>query len=115
MLTVADLKKSFVAPDGERVDIVDVPEFAVTAGEEVALRGESGSGKTTFLNLIAGILSADSGEIRIDGQTMTGLAEGGRDRLRARKLGYVFQTFNLLQGCACLETVLLGTRFGPGA
>src|SRR5438046_704109 len=80
--------------EGEVRGVVRVESFLMAAGKEVALRGESGSGKTTFLNLIAGILSADSGEIRIDGQTMTGLAEGGRDRLRARKLGYVFQTFN---------------------
>jgi ABC-type lipoprotein export system ATPase subunit len=86
----------------------------MTAGQEVALRGESGSGKTTFLNLIAGILRADAGEIRIDGEMMTGLAEPGRDQVRARKLGYVFQTFNLLQGFTCLENVLLGMKFGPG-
>ncbi|MEY2881363.1 MAG: hypothetical protein RLZZ15_3743, partial [Verrucomicrobiota bacterium] len=57
MLAVAQLKKSFVAPDGARATIVDVAEFALGAGEQLALRGESGSGKTTFLHLIAGILA----------------------------------------------------------
>lgn len=113
MLAVTDLKKSFVAPDGERVDIVHVPEFSVAAGEQVALRGESGSGKTTFLNLIAGILAPDSGRVEIDGGEMTALGESQRDRLRAEKLGYIFQTFNLLQGYTVLENVVLGMSFGP--
>jgi putative ABC transport system ATP-binding protein len=113
MLAVTHLKKSFVAPDGERTTIVDVAEFAVGAGEQVALRGESGSGKTTFLNLIAGILTADSGRVAIDGEEMTALREAGRDRLRAAKLGYIFQTFNLLQGFTVLENVVLGMSFGP--
>jgi putative ABC transport system ATP-binding protein len=113
MLAVTDLKKSFVSPDGERVEIVDVAAFAVAAGEQVALRGESGSGKTTFLHLIAGILAADGGRVLIDGVEMTALGEPQRDRLRAEKLGYIFQTFNLLQGCTVLENVVLGMSFGP--
>lgn len=113
MLTVADLRKSFVSPDGETVAVVDVPSFAVGAGEQVALRGESGSGKTTFLHVIAGILAADSGRVTIDGAEMTGLKEARRDRLRAEKLGYIFQSFNLLQGYTVLENVVLGMGFGP--
>ena len=113
MLAVADLKKSFVSPDGERVDIVSVPQFALAPGEQVALRGESGSGKTTFLHLIAGILAADSGRVLLDGAEMTALSEARRDRLRAEKLGYIFQTFNLLQGYTVLENVVLGMSFGP--
>ncbi|MCX6954522.1 MAG: ABC transporter ATP-binding protein [Verrucomicrobia bacterium] len=113
MLAIADLTKSFVSPEGERVEIVNVPSFTLAAGEQAALRGESGSGKTTFLHLIAGILAADSGRVTIDGAEMTALGEAGRDRLRAEKLGYVFQTFNLLQGFTVLENVVLGMSFGP--
>jgi putative ABC transport system ATP-binding protein len=113
MLAVSDLKKSFSAPDGERIEIVNVPAFALAAGEQVALRGESGSGKTTFLNLIAGILAADSGRVAVDGAEMTALSEAKRDRLRAEKLGYIFQTFNLLQGYTVIENVVLGMSFGP--
>lgn len=115
MLSVQNLKKSFRSPEGERVEIVQVDDFAVDAGQQVALRGESGSGKTTFLHLIAGILAADSGQVRVDGAEMTSLSEPRRDRLRAEKIGYIFQTFNLLQGYTCLENVLLGMSFGPGA
>lgn len=113
MLTVTHLTKSFTAPEGGRVEIVRVPQFALAAGEQRALRGESGSGKTTFLHLIAGILAADSGRAEIDGVDMVALPEAKRDRLRADKLGYIFQTFNLLQGYTVLENVLLGMSFGP--
>ncbi len=113
MLAVTDLKKSFVSPEGTRVEIVSVASFALAAGEQLALRGESGSGKTTFLHLVAGILAANSGKVTIDGAEMTALGEAGRDRLRADKIGYVFQTFNLLQGFTVLENVVLGMSFGP--
>jgi len=113
MLAVADLKKSFLSPEGQRVEIVNVAAFALAGGEQLALRGESGSGKTTFLHLIAGILAADSGRVQIDGEEMTALSEPKRDRLRAAKLGYIFQTFNLLQGYTVLENVTLGMSFGP--
>jgi putative ABC transport system ATP-binding protein len=113
MLAVTDLRKSFLTPEGARTEIVNVAAFAVAAGEQVALRGESGSGKTTFLNLIAGILAADRGRVEIGGAEMTALGESKRDRLRAEKLGYIFQTFNLLQGYTALENVVLGMSFGP--
>jgi putative ABC transport system ATP-binding protein len=115
MLAVVDLRKSFPSPEGERVEIVRVPAFALPAGGEAALRGESGSGKTTFLHLIAGILAADAGRVEIDGTDMTARSEPQRDRLRAEKLGYIFQTFNLLQGYTVTENVVLGMSFGPGA
>lgn len=113
MLDVTDLRKSYPTPEGGTVDIVRVPSFTLAAGEQVALRGESGSGKTTFLNLIAGILAADSGRVVIDGLDLTALSESRRDRLRAEKIGYIFQTFNLLQGFTVLENVVLGMSFGP--
>lgn len=114
LLHITGLKKSFVAPDATQHLIVDVPEFSLDAQMQVALAGESGSGKTTFLNLIAGILQPDAGEISLDGMNVAALSESKRDRLRAVKIGYIFQTFNLLQGYTCLENVLLGMSFGAG-
>ena len=114
LLEVQDLKKSFVAPDGQRSAVLEVPRFVLTAGSQVGLAGPSGTGKTTFLHCLAGILAPDSGSIRLNGSDMTGVSEAKRDRLRAVSLGYIFQTFNLLQGFTCLENVLLGMSFGPG-
>jgi len=115
MLAIAGLAKSYPSPSGGRTMIVEVSAFALAAGEQLALRGESGSGKTTFLHLIAGLLDADAGRIELGGVDMAALSEPKRDRLRAEKLGYIFQTFNLLQGYTVLENVLLGMSFGPGA
>ena len=76
--------------------------------------GRSGCGKTTLLHVIAGISRPDSGAVRIDGCDITRLSEAGRDRFRADKIGYVFQTFNLLPGFSALENVLLGMSFAGG-
>ena len=114
LLQISGLQKSFVAPDGARHRIVEVPEFSLTAGAQQALAGESGSGKTTFLNLIAGILKPDAGTIWFSGAIISEFNEPQRDRFRAENIGYIFQTFNLLQGYTCLENVLLGMAFGHG-
>lgn len=114
LLEISDLQKSFITPDGARHRVVDVKRFDLEEKAQLALSGESGSGKTTFLNLIAGILKPDAGNITIAGQPMSALSEPQRDRLRATTIGYIFQTFNLLQGYTCLENVLLGMSFGPG-
>jgi ABC-type lipoprotein export system ATPase subunit len=114
MLTLANVKKSFVEPSGGRLPILDVPRFEVADGEQMVLIGRSGSGKTTLLHLIAGISRPDEGSIRIDGVDITRLPEAGRDRFRADKIGYVFQTFNLLPAFTALENVLLGMAFASG-
>lgn len=115
LLDISNLKKSFSAPDGARHAIVDVPQFSLAASEQQALAGESGSGKTTFLNLIAGILKPDAGKIQLGDVVVSSLSEPKRDRFRALSIGYIFQTFNLLQGYTCLENVLLAMSFGAGA
>ena len=114
LLEIADLRKTYRSPDGSEHVVLDVPSFALDAREQVALRGGSGSGKTTLLNVIAGLLRADAGSVRVLDTEVTALSESGRDAFRARHLGYVFQTFNLLQGYTALENVVLGMMFGPG-
>ena len=125
LLEISDLKKSFRTPEGETQAVLDVPSFSLKTGQQVALRGASGTGKTTLLNCIAGILSPTSGIVRLDGYdfAIKGTRDGydlaiasepQRDALRARCIGYIFQTFNLLQGYTCMENVLLGMSFGRG-
>jgi putative ABC transport system ATP-binding protein len=114
LLEIRNLRKSYATPEGGMATVVDVEAFDLAAHQQVALSGASGSGKTTFLNLIAGILAPDAGSIRLAGSELSSLSEAARDRLRATNIGYIFQTFNLLQGYTCLENVLLGMSFGPG-
>jgi putative ABC transport system ATP-binding protein len=114
-LVIRDLVKSYPAPSGQRLEVLRIPHFELGAGQQVAVRGESGLGKTTLMHIIAGILVPDSGFVAVGGAEVTGLSEAGRDRLRAERLGYVFQTFNLLQGLSALENVMLGLAFGRGA
>ena len=115
LLAVSELKKSFLTPEGFDQAVINIKQFTLNDEAHMALEGESGLGKTTFLHLIAGILKPDAGRITIAGQVMSDLSELERDRLRATTIGYIFQTFNLLQGYTCLENVLLGMSFGPGA
>jgi putative ABC transport system ATP-binding protein len=71
-------------------------DLDLAAGEIAAVMGESGAGKSTLLNLIAGLDSADAGEIEIVGRALSGLDEAGRTRLRREHLGFVFQAFHIL-------------------
>ncbi len=113
-LQIEGLEKTFANPEGGRVRVISLPALEVGAGEHLAVHGESGAGKTTLLHLVAGILKADAGTIRVAGDLMTGCSEVARDRLRAKHIGYLFQTFNLLPTLTALENVALGMSFRPG-
>lgn len=111
MLLLKNVRKSYREPNGEPLPILDVEHFAIDAGEQVVLCGRSGCGKTTLLNCIAGLTTVDQGHIYISGHDIVALPEVSRDRFRARHLGFVFQTFNLLPAFTALENVLLGMTF----
>jgi putative ABC transport system ATP-binding protein len=100
------VRKAFRGIPVLSVDKLDIPK-----GAQWVMTGASGSGKTTFLNLVSGILTPDAGTITVAGTDITKLREADRDRFRAKKIGFVFQTFNLLQGFTALENVLLGMLF----
>lgn len=114
MLSITNLKKTFIQPDGSPLPILDIPHFTVSAGEQVVLVGRSGGGKTTLLHNIAGITNIDSGEITFDSLPIQTLSQEMRDRFRAENMGYVFQTFNLLPAFTALENVMLGMAFCKG-
>jgi ABC-type lipoprotein export system ATPase subunit len=111
LLQINGLKKSYKNPEGGFCEIVDVEKFTLEDNSPTALVGRSGSGKSTFLNLICGVLRADSGSIVVKGTDICTLSESKRDRFRARNIGYMFQTFNLLQNFTALENVLVGMKF----
>lgn len=112
VVELQNVKKSFVMPGGDPLLILDIPSFHIDAGELVALEGQSGSGKSTLLNVISGISRPDSGHVLISGLDIVKLAESQRDRLRADRVGLIFQQFNLLPGFTALENVLVAMSFG---
>jgi putative ABC transport system ATP-binding protein len=114
MLLLKDLKKTFRNPDGSPLPVLDIPEFRLARGEQIGLVGRSGCGKTTLLHVIAGIGRPDSGKVRIDDWDITLMPEAECDRFRAERIGYVFQTFNLLAGFTAYENVLVAMRFARG-
>lgn len=98
--------KAVVGPAGA-FTIVDDINFAVAAGDSVAILGVSGSGKSTLLGLLAGLDVPSAGRIHIDGREITGLGEDERARWRARRIGFVFQAFHLVPSLNALENVML--------
>lgn len=91
--------------------ILDIPRFELGAGEQCGVRGRSGSGKTTFLNVVGGILVPTSGRVRVADTTISDLPEAKRDLARGRHVGYVFQSFHLLSGLTAIENVQCAMMF----
>jgi putative ABC transport system ATP-binding protein len=114
-LKLTNVRKSYREPGGGMLPVLQIDHFQMAQAEQVALVGQSGGGKTTLLNVIAGITGADSGSVVVDGQEITRFSEPSRDRFRAERIGIVFQTFNLLPAFTALENVLLGMSFSGKA
>ena len=109
MLNVSQLNKSYELPQGT-LPVLRGVDLQVNAGESVALTGESGSGKSTLLHLIAGLDEPDSGEIMLDGATVSRLSESGRAQLRRDRLGLVFQQFNLIPSLRVRDNLAFQAR-----
>ncbi len=90
---------------------IAIERFEVQAGEAVFLHGPSGCGKSTLLALLAGVLVADTGTVRLLGHDWSALSSAARDRLRVAHVGYIFQQFNLLPYLSVMDNVLLPCRF----
>ena len=106
MLRTERLGKTVSLPAGELVILDDV-SLQVGRGEAVAVVGASGSGKSTLLALLAGLDQPSRGEVWLDGQPISRLDEDGRARVRAARVGFVFQSFQLLPSLSALENVML--------
>ncbi len=91
-------------------DVLAIDRLVIERGETVFLHGPSGSGKTTLLGVLAGVLQATSGQVKVLGSDFTTLSSGARDAFRARHLGYVFQMFNLIPYLSVSENILLPIR-----
>ena len=101
-----NLTKQVVSPEGTLTILHDV-SLALDAGEACAIVGASGSGKSTLLGLLAGLDMPTHGRVLLDGVDLGTLDEDGRARLRAGRVGFIFQSFQLLAGLTALENVML--------
>jgi putative ABC transport system ATP-binding protein len=113
-LEVCDLVKSF-SLDGTTINAVDHVSFQVSSGEFVALVGPSGSGKTTMLSILAALLSPTSGQVVIDGQDLAQVNERRRVQLRREKIGFTFQSNNLIPFLTARENVEFMLRLNARA
>ena len=109
MLSVRKLTKTYRTA-GEEIAVLRGVDLELAAGERVALSGESGSGKSTLLHLIAGLDAADGGEIRLNGENVSGLSDAGRAALRRDRLGLVFQQFNLIPSLSVEDNLAFQSR-----
>ncbi|MGH8261347.1 MAG: ABC transporter ATP-binding protein, partial [Steroidobacteraceae bacterium] len=106
VLKASNLSKEVSSPEGPLTIVHDV-SIDIAAGESVAIVGTSGAGKSTLLALLAGLDTPSSGQVWLDGQDLTRLDEDGRARLRAERVGFVFQSFHLIPSLTALENVML--------
>jgi putative ABC transport system ATP-binding protein len=106
MIETKNVIKKVTTNEGE-LQILHPISFQVKAGESIAIVGASGSGKSTLLGLLAGLDEVSAGEILLDGEPLHRLDEEQRARLRGEKVGFIFQSFMLIQSLTALENIML--------
>lgn len=104
LIEVQDVRKHFGSGDN-RVEALKGIDLTIKAGEMVAIIGPSGCGKTTLLNCMSGIDRLTSGEVRLDGKSIYQMKESELDRFRAKEMGFVFQSYNLIPVLSAVENV----------
>lgn len=106
MLSARQLTKKVSSPEGSLTILNDV-SFDIAAGSTAAIIGPSGAGKSTLLALLAGLDTPTSGGVTLDGVALNDLDEDGRAALRARKVGFMFQSFHLVPSLTAIENIML--------
>ena len=110
-ISVKNLAKSFANADGGKNTVFENVTFELKKGAVLRLSGASGSGKSTFMNVMSALIKPDSGSIFFGDTDITQLKESGKDRFRAENIGYIFQTFNLLSPFSVIENVCAPLAF----
>jgi putative ABC transport system ATP-binding protein len=111
MLLVKNLTKTFKSPSGDVTAIKDV-NMSIQKGEFASIIGKSGSGKSTLLGLLGALDTPTSGSIEVDGMNIAKLSAKKQTTYRAKKIGFVFQQYNLIPNLSALENVMLALEFG---
>jgi ABC-type lipoprotein export system ATPase subunit len=111
LLRAVGLRKSYRGTGGEPVPVLTGADLEVKSGEFVAVMGASGSGKSTLLNLLGLLEPADAGEVWFDGERVSHLSRRAQCRVRGASIGFVFQSFLLIEAMTALENVLLAARY----
>ncbi len=114
LIRLDDIYKTYYLGEVE-VPVLRGVSLAIERGEMVALMGASGSGKTTLMNILGCLDHATSGEYWFDGQEMSGLSPNQRALVRANKIGFVFQSFNLLARTTAVQNVVMPLDYSPPA
>ncbi|MFC8680990.1 ABC transporter ATP-binding protein [Microbacterium ureisolvens] len=114
LVRLEGVSKHVLLPDDTRLDILRGIDFAVAAGDHVAIVGRSGSGKSTLLNLLGMLDTPSDGAVWFRGEPVRRMRRGRLDRLRGRNVGFVFQQFNLLAGRTALENVEMPLGYASG-
>lgn len=115
VLEAQDVTRSYQISDDVRVDALRGVSFAVHEGEYVAIVGSSGSGKSTLLNLLGVLDKPTSGVIRYDGRDVTEMTDSEVAQLRNERIGFVFQSFHLLQRVTAVDNVIIPLTYRPGS
>jgi putative ABC transport system ATP-binding protein len=110
MIHVAGLCKTFLSPDGEVLTVLEDLSFDLGPGRSLAIQGPSGSGKSTLLAILAGLERPSAGAVTVAGRRVDALSERELSALRARTMGFVFQSYHLLPHFSALQNVVIGAE-----
>ena len=111
LFVLEDVSKTVTSPEGQLTILTDI-NFTISRGESVAIVGASGAGKSTLLGLMAGLDETSTGKVIFNNQDLAALDEDGRADVRAKNVGFVFQSFHLIPSLNALENVMLPLEVG---